>query len=375
MIKSMTGYGRAEYADEDLKIAVEIKSVNNRYLDIGIKMPRQLGMLEAGIRAELKKYISRGKVDVYITYEDLKEANMQVKYNSKIAGEYLKYLRQMAQEYGLDNDIRVSTLSKYPDVLTMEEEPMDPVQLWDRLRAVVDEAAENFREARVREGEFLRNDLIGKLNEMQGHVDFITERSPQIVAAYRQRLCDKVKELIGDAVIDDSRIVQEVTIYADKVCVDEELVRLQSHIKATREALDGSEGIGRKLDFIAQEMNRESNTILSKSDNLEVSDRAIELKTTVEKVREQIQNIFGNTVNAGKIIAIVSPDSAPVKRLVSKAREDGRTVDATQGRKTKAVLIMENDRIILSALLPETIRGRAQGTREDMSREEEERPD
>ena len=291
MIKSMTGYGRAEYADEDLKIAVEIKSVNNRYLDIGIKMPRQLGMLEAGIRAELKKYISRGKVDVYITYEDLKEANMQVKYNSKIAGEYLKYLRQMAQEYGLDNDIRVSTLSKYPDVLTMEEEPMDPVQLWDRLRAVVDEAAENFREARVREGEFLRNDLISKLNEMQGHVDFITERSPQIVAAYRQRLCDKVKELIGDAVIDDSRIVQEVTIYADKVCVDEELVRLQSHIKATREALDGSEGIGRKLDFIAQEMNRESNTILSKSDNLEVSDRAIELKTTVEKVREQIQNI------------------------------------------------------------------------------------
>ena len=291
MIKSMTGYGRAEYADEDLKIAVEIKSVNNRYLDIGIKMPRQLGMLESGIRAELKKYISRGKVDVYITYEDLKEANMQVKYNSKIAGEYLKYLRQMAQEYGLDDDIRVSTLSKYPDVLTMEEEPMDPVQLWDRLRAVVDEAAENFREARVREGEFLRNDLIGKLNEMQGHVDFITERSPQIIAAYRQRLCDKVKELIGDAVIDDSRIVQEVTIYADKVCVDEELVRLQSHIKATREALDGSEGVGRKLDFIAQEMNRESNTILSKSDNLEVSDRAIELKTTVEKVREQIQNI------------------------------------------------------------------------------------
>ena len=291
MIKSMTGYGRAEYADEDLKIAVEIKSVNNRYLDIGIKMPRQLGMLESGIRAELKKYISRGKVDVYITYEDLKEANMQVKYNSKIAGEYLKYLRQMAQEYGLDNDIRVSALSKFPDVLTMEEEPMDPVQLWDRLRAVVDEAAENFLAARVREGEFLRNDLIGKLDEMQGHVDFITERSPQIVAAYRQRLYDKVKELIGDSVIDDGRIIQEVTIYADKVCVDEELVRLQSHIKATREALDGSEGGGRKLDFIAQEMNRESNTILSKSDNLEVSDRAIELKTTVEKVREQIQNI------------------------------------------------------------------------------------
>ena len=287
----MTGFGRAEYADEDLKIAVEIKSVNNRYLDIGIKMPRQLGMLESGIRAELKKYISRGKVDVYITYEDLKEANMQVKYNSKIAGEYLKYLRQMAQEYSLDDDIRVSSLSKYPDVFTMEEEPMDPVQLWERLRSVVCEAAENFLQARIREGEYLRNDLLGKLDEMQGHVDFITERSPQIVAAYRQRLYEKVKELIGDAVVDEGRIIQEVTIYADKVCVDEELVRLQSHIRATKEALDGSEGVGRKLDFIAQEMNRESNTILSKSDDMTVSDRAIELKTTVEKVREQIQNI------------------------------------------------------------------------------------
>ena len=291
MIRSMTGYGRAEFANDDLKITVEIKSVNNRYLDIGIKMPRQLGMLESSIRAELKKYIGRGKVDVYITYEDLQEANMQVKYNSKIAGEYLKYLRQMAQEYGLDDDIRVSSLSKYPDVFTMEEEPMDPVQLWECLRTVVCEAAENFLQARTREGEFLRNDLIGKLDEMQGHVDFIAERSPQIVAAYRQRLYEKVKDLIGDGVIEDSRILQEVTIYADKVCVDEELVRLQSHIKATREALDGSVGGGRKLDFIAQEMNREANTILSKSTDKEIADCGIVLKTTIEKVREQIQNI------------------------------------------------------------------------------------
>ena len=254
-------------------------------------MPRQLSMLESSIRAELKNYINRGKVDVYITYEDLKEANMNVKYNNKIAGEYLAYLRQMAEEFGIENDIRVSSLSRFPDVFTMEEEPTDAEALWETLRGVICEAAENFRDARVREGEFLRNDLIGKLDEMQSHVDFITEKSPQIVAAYRQRLYEKVQELIGDAVIDDSRILQEVTIYADKVCVDEELVRLQSHIQATRAALDGSEGVGRKLDFIAQEMNRESNTILSKSDDLEVSDRAIELKTTVEKVREQIQNI------------------------------------------------------------------------------------
>ena len=212
MIKSMTGYGRAELANDDLKITVEIKSVNNRYLDIGIKMPRQLGMLESAIRTELKNYIKRGKVDVYITYEDLKEANMQVKYNSKIAGEYLKYLRQMAEEYGLDNDIRVSVLSKYPDVLTMEEEPMNPDELWESLRAVVCKAAENFLQARIKEGEFLRNDLIGKLDDMQRHVDFITERSPQIVASYRQRLFEKVRELIGDSAIEESRIIQEVTI-------------------------------------------------------------------------------------------------------------------------------------------------------------------
>ena len=291
MIKSMTGYGIAEFANDDLKITVEIKSVNNRYLDIGIKMPRQLGMLESSIRAELKKYIKRGKVDVYIAYEDLKEANVEVKYNSKIAGEYLGYLRQMAQEYGITDDIRVSNLAKFPDVFTMEEEPLNPDKLWESLRSVITEAAENFLQSRVREGEFLRNDLMGKLDEMQGHVDFITERAPGIVASYRQRLYDKVRELVADTAIEDSRILQEVTIYADKVCVDEELVRLQSHIQATREALDGSEGVGRKLDFIAQEMNRESNTILSKSDDLEVSDRAIELKTTVEKVREQIQNI------------------------------------------------------------------------------------
>jgi uncharacterized protein (TIGR00255 family) len=216
---------------------------------------------------------------------------MQVKYNSKIAGEYIEKLRAMAEEYGLEFDLRASTLSRYPDVFTMEEEPADPAQLWEGLEKTLKEAAEQFVQARIREGEFLREDLLGKLDEMEAIVDFITERSPRLVASYRQRLFEKVQELLGDAAIDEGRILQEVTIYADKVCVDEELVRLRSHIKATRDALNGSEGVGRKLDFIAQEMNRESNTILSKSDDLEVSDRAIGLKTTVEKVREQIQNI------------------------------------------------------------------------------------
>ncbi len=291
MIKSMTGYGRSELHTESMRLAVEIKSVNNRYLDIGIKMPRQLNPLEAQIRAELKKYMQRGKVDVYITYEDLKKSNVSVNYNQKLAGEYLQHLRQMKEDFGLDDDIRVSSLSRYPDVLSIAEESMDEGALWESIQGVVSDAAEKFQQARVVEGEFLYKDLLGKLNEMEEHVNFITERSPKLVAAYRQRLTEKVKELLGDSALDEGRIIQEVTMYADKVCVDEELVRLRSHIEATRKALGGKEGVGRKLDFIAQEMNRESNTILSKSDDLEVSDHAIELKTTVEKVREQIQNV------------------------------------------------------------------------------------
>lgn len=291
MIRSMTGYGRSELQNDVCRIVVEIKSVNNRYLDIGIKMPRQLNQLEAQIRKELKKHMQRGKVDVFISYEDLAEANMSVKYNSRIAQEYWKHFAAMAEEFGIDNDIRVSTLARFPDVLTMEEEPADPEGIWENLQQVVRDAAKMFDDSRVREGEFLKNDLNGKLDEMLGHVEFITEKSPALMENYRKSLQEKVEELLQGSGIDESRIAQEVTIYADKVCVDEELVRLRSHIEATREELSRDGSIGRKLDFIAQEMNRESNTILSKSDDREISDHAIELKTSVEKVREQVQNI------------------------------------------------------------------------------------
>ncbi len=291
MIRSMTGYGRSEMLSDSCRIAVEIKSVNNRYLDIGIKMPRQLNQLEAQIRGELKKHMLRGKVDVYISYEDLTESTMTVKYNDRIAKEYWKYLTQMAEEFGIDNDVRVSSLARFPDVLVMEEEPADPEGIWGNLEKVVREAAEMFDQARVREGEFLRDNMVEKLDEMLGHVAFIEERAPQIMENYQNSLRDKVTELLEAANIDENRIAQEVTIHADKVCVDEELVRLRSHIQATRAELKKGGSIGRKLDFIAQEMNRESNTILSKSDDREISDHAIELKTSVEKIREQVQNI------------------------------------------------------------------------------------
>jgi uncharacterized protein (TIGR00255 family) len=273
------------------KITVEMKSVNHRYLDVNIKMPKKLNFFEASIRNELKNYIQRGKVDIFITYEDRTESNVCVKYNKELAAEYMKYLTQIAEDFSLDNDIRVSTLSRYPEVFSMEEQTVDEEELWQLLGRAVRGAAEQFVDARIKEGENLKNDLIVKLDGMLEHVDYITERSPQIIAEYRQKLEDKVKELLEDTQVDESRLLTEVTIFADRVCVDEELVRLRSHIETTREELVKGGSIGRKLDFIAQEMNREANTILSKANDLAISNRAIELKTEIEKVREQIQNI------------------------------------------------------------------------------------
>lgn len=291
MIKSMTGFGRSEIVEGDRKITVEMKSVNHRYLDVNIKMPKKLNFFEAAIRSELKNYIQRGKVDIFISYEDYTESNICVKYNKELAAEYMKYLTQMAQDFSLDNDVRVSALSRYPEVLSMEEQTVDEEELWQLLCKALGQAAEGFVETRVREGENLKNDLVAKLDGMLEHVDFITERSPQIIGEYRQKLEDKVRELLEDAQIDESRLMTEVTIFADKVCVDEELVRLRSHIETMKDNLIQGGSIGRKLDFIAQEMNREANTILSKANDLETSNRAIELKTEIEKVREQIQNI------------------------------------------------------------------------------------
>ncbi|MCR4598940.1 MAG: YicC family protein [Acetatifactor sp.] len=291
MIKSMTGFGRCEVTENNRKFTVEMKAVNHRYLDVNMKMPKKLNFFESSIRNELKNYISRGKVDLFITYEDLNENTSNVHYNKELAAEYLKYLRQMQADFGLEDDIRVSTLSKYPDVFTMEENEGDEEELWKELKKAIDGAAEMFVQSRITEGENLRNDLIAKLDGMLRLVDFIAERSPQIIAEYRQKLQDKVQEMLGDNTVDENRLITEVTIFADKVCVDEEMVRLRSHVETTKEALLAGGSIGRKLDFIAQEMNREANTILSKSNDLEISNCGIELKTEIEKVREQIQNI------------------------------------------------------------------------------------
>ncbi len=291
MIKSMTGFGRCEISDADRKFTVEIKSVNHRYLDVNIKIPKKLSFFESAVRMLLKEYVQRGKVDVFISYEDYTEEDYSVKYNEDIAASYLKYLRQMAETFGLEDDIRVSTLSRYPEIFTMEEQGVDEEKIWHTLEKALRGACEQFVRARITEGERLKEDMTEKLNHMLGYVDFIEERSPEILQEYRARLEDKVKELLADSQIDDSRIAAEVTIFADKICVDEETVRLRSHIESTKAALKEGGSIGRKLDFIAQEMNREANTILSKTTDLKISDIGIDLKTDIEKVREQLQNI------------------------------------------------------------------------------------
>lgn len=291
MIKSMTGFGRCEVLKDSRKFTVELKSVNHRYLDVNIRMPKKLNFFETSIRTLLKSYADRGKVDIFITYEDLSQSQVSVKYNAALAAEYLKYLNQMAEEFSLDNDVRVSTLSRYPEVFTMEECSEDEDELWNGLKEALEGAFSQFVEMRTKEGERLKEDILLKLDLLSEQIRFIEERSPQIIAEYRTKLEEKMRELLEDTQIDDNRIAAEVILFADKICTDEEVVRLKSHIQHMKETLEESNGIGRKLDFISQEMNREANTILSKANDLDISNRAISLKTEIEKIREQIQNI------------------------------------------------------------------------------------
>lgn len=291
MIKSMTGFGRYEFSNAECKITVEMKSVNHRYSEISIRMPKKLNFFEAGIRNVLKQYISRGKVDVFITYEDESEGKACVKYNEDIAREYLTYMKKIENDFHLENDIRVSTIARYPDVFTIEEQSMSEEDLWKDVEACVRGAAEKFVETRISEGAHLKEDLKSKLSGILTMVSQVEERSPQIVAEYRQKLRSKVEELLGDTKIDESILATEITIFADKICVDEETVRLRAHVANMLETLEAGENVGRKLDFIAQEMNREANTTLSKANDMEISNVAIDLKTEIEKIREQIQNI------------------------------------------------------------------------------------
>jgi uncharacterized protein (TIGR00255 family) len=291
MIKSMTGYGRFELERDTRRYTVELKGVNHRYLDLNIRLPRSFNFYEAAIRSQLKNQISRGKVDIYISFEDCSENQLSLKFNSALAEEYLKIFGKMEEDYNLFNDVRVSHLSRYPEVLTMEEQEVDQEELLIGLQEAVQEAIDRFVDTKILEGKNLEENLKSKLDVMEEAIVFIEERSPEIIKGYREKIELKVQELLGNFKLEDERILAEVVLFADKICTDEEVVRLRSHISHMREAFSDKEGVGRKLDFIAQEMNREANTILSKANDMDISNHAITLKSEIEKIREQIQNI------------------------------------------------------------------------------------
>lgn len=291
MIKSMTGFGRYETVTDEYRIAVEIKSVNHRYCDLNIKLPKKFNEIENTLRMMMKEIAERGKVDVYVSYEDYAGKGTHVHYHPQIAKEYVKVAAQVAEEFELHNSLSAERLLGFADVISLEEESNDLESVFPIVTQTLQRAGEQFIASREREGEQLYQDIKGKLAYLLTLVAQVEERSPQMLQEHRQKLLEKVQELLGDRKIDEGILATELIVYADKVCVDEETVRLRSHIDAMSETLDMQEAIGRKLDFIAQEMNREANTILSKANDKELSGIAINLKTEIEKIREQIQNI------------------------------------------------------------------------------------
>ena len=291
MIQSMTGFGRGEASDGDYKIEIEMKSVNHRYLDVNVRLPRKLNFYENEIRNQAKQYADRGKVDIFVTFSDMTGQSLNVTYNKEVAEAYLSGIRQLSKDLKLENTTVAYEISRFPDVFAMEESGLDEDTVGALITKAMEHAGEQFVLSRRAEGNKLKEDLMGKFLRIEELVGLVAERSPQIVQEYRPRSQDKVTELLGDAQIDEGVLATELVVFADKICVDEEMVRLRTHVIHMKETLEEEGTIGRKLDFLTQEMNREANTILSKANDTIVSNYGIELKTEIEKIREQIQNI------------------------------------------------------------------------------------
>ena len=291
MASSMTGFGRSEASNENAKIIVEIRSVNHRYLDLNIKINRALLVFENKVRQAIQNGIKRGKVDVSISYQPQAGAGEDILYNEALANMYVNRINKIANDFNLVNDLTATRLANMRDVLTVEESDIDEDVLWTLLSGSLNEAIDALKSARLSEGERLKADLNDKLSMLHSLVLEIERVSPMIIEEYKKRLAEKVEGLLEDSEKESSRIAMEVVLFADKICVDEELVRLKSHIDGFKNTLNAQGESGRKLDFIAQEMNREANTILSKTTDPGISDTGIEIKTLIEKIREQIQNI------------------------------------------------------------------------------------
>lgn len=291
MLKSMTGYGRGESAGKGRAFLVEVRSVNNRYLDCNVRIPRVYTCAEDGIVKRVKGTITRGKVDVFVTIETTAEDAVTVRLNEGVAAGYQKALREMAEQFNLRDDISVSLLSRFPDVFKVEKVPEDLEALVEELYDAAEQALADFDAMRTREGQKLADDFNSRLDTLERYTAQVEERSPQTVAEYREKLTARIQEVLQDRQIDESRILTEAAVFADKVAVDEETVRLRSHIAQFRDMIAGGSPIGRKLDFLVQEMNRETNTIGSKANDLALSTIVVDMKAELEKIREQVQNV------------------------------------------------------------------------------------
>ena len=291
MIKSMTGYGSAKGTVEGIEVSVELKSVNNKFLDTSVRLPRSFIFAEETVKAAVQSHISRGKVDVFVTVDTSMADDMVVRVNEPLLKGYIDALQHIADEYALPNDISVMSVSRFPDILSVEKKELDADAVADGIKSIAEQALQDFDSMRVREGEKLRNDVLLKLESIENFVGIIEESAPKTVTEYRQRLLQKLNEVLGSAGVDESRIITEAAIFADKVAVDEETVRLRSHVSQLRDMLASNEPMGRKMDFLIQEVNRESNTIGSKCNDIAIARDVVALKAEVEKIREQVQNI------------------------------------------------------------------------------------
>lgn len=291
MIKSMTGYGGAKGSVEGLDISIELKSVNNRYLDTSVRLPRSFLFAEDGIKAAVQRHISRGKVDMFVSIDSSAAGDMTVKINQPLLKGYIEAVNSIANEYGLPNDMTAMSVCRFPDVLSVEKKDMDAEAITSGIIAIAEQALEDFDSMRLREGEKLRDDVLSKLGTIESLVSVVEQESPKTLADYRARLESKMAEVLGSAGIDENRILAEAAIFADRIAVDEETVRLRSHMSQLKTMISGNSPTGRKIDFLIQEFNREANTIGSKCQNSHIAHVVVDLKSEIEKIREQIQNI------------------------------------------------------------------------------------
>ena len=291
MVKSMTGYGNAKGQAEGLEISVELKSVNNRFLDTAVRLPRSFLFAEDAVKSTVQSHISRGKVDVFVTVDSASAGNMTVKVNEPLLRGYIDALRHISEEYSLENDLTALSVSRFPDVLSVEKSDMDAEAIAAAIVSVTEQALCDFDAMRLREGEKLRDDVLNRLNTVDTLVSAVEREAPNTVAKYRSRLEQKMTEVLGTAGIDESRILAEAAIFADHIAVDEETVRLRSHMSQLRTMINGSAPTGKRIDFLMQEFNREANTIGSKCQNSDIAHIVVDLKSEIEKIREQIQNI------------------------------------------------------------------------------------